>query len=123
MGISKLIELKKEYKMKFFALLEVALAERGEMSVADLKVATEEFAACAERDVNLDVTPFYQPQTETKDFQDCFVYFINAMYECTKIQAEHPFCVEDNPNYNPIMCAVKINQCCIEELSGIGSCM
>ena len=58
-----------------------------------------------------------------KDFQDCFIYFINAMYECTKIQAEHPFCVEDGPNFNPIMCAIKINQCCVEELAGIGSCM
>ena len=58
-----------------------------------------------------------------KDFQDCFIYFINAMYECTKVQAEHPFCVEDGPNFNPIMCAIKINQCCVEELAGIGSCM
>ena len=58
-----------------------------------------------------------------KDFVDCFTYFINAMYECTKIQAEHPFCVEDSPSYNPIMCAVKINQCCVEELAGIGECV
>ena len=60
---------------------------------------------------------------QTKDFSECFKYFMNAMYECTKIQAEHPFCVPSSPTYNPIMCAVKINQCCVEELAGIGSCM
>ena len=64
--------------MKFFSLLGVALAkecydavlpvgaraERGEVSAEQLKVAVEEFSACAERDVNLDVTPLYE--TETK---------------------------------------------------------
>ena len=64
--------------MKFFSLLGVALAkecydavlptgaraERGEVSVGELKVAIEEFSACAERDVHVDVTPLYE--TETK---------------------------------------------------------
>ena len=64
--------------MKFFSLLGVALAkecydavlptgarvERGEVSAGELQVAIEEFSACAERDVNVDVTPLYE--TETK---------------------------------------------------------
>ena len=67
--------------MKFFALLGVALAkecydavlpqgarvERGEVSVGELKVAVEEFAACAERDASLDVTPFYETETKGTD--------------------------------------------------------
>ena len=67
--------------MKFFSLLGVALAkecydavlptgarvERGEVSIGELNVAVEEFAACAERDVNMDVTPFYQAQTRGTD--------------------------------------------------------
>ena len=97
-----------------------AKAERGEMSASSIKVAVEEFAACAERDSNLDVTPLY---TETMDLKDCFVFFVNAMYECTKIQENHPFCDESNPNWNPIMCAIKINQCCIEELTGMSECL
>ena len=68
-------------KMKFFSLLGVALAkecfeavlptgvrvERGEVSVGELNVAIEEFAACAERDANVDVTPFYEAQTKGTD--------------------------------------------------------
>ena len=64
--------------MKFVSLLGVALAkecydavlptgaraERGEVSVGGIKVAIEEFSACAERDVHVDVTPLYE--TETK---------------------------------------------------------
>ena len=67
--------------MKFFSLLGVALAkecyeavlptgarvERGEVSVGELNVAIEEFAACAERDANVDVTPFYDAQTRGTD--------------------------------------------------------
>ena len=63
--------------MKIFSLLGVALAkecyesvlptgarvERGEVSVGELNVAIEEFAACAERDANVDVTPLYEAQT------------------------------------------------------------
>ena len=121
--------------MKFFALIGAALArecyeavlpqgaraERGELTTGELKVAFEEFAACAERDAALDVTPLYE--AEAKDMKACFKYFVNAMYECTKIQEGHPFCVEGNPNYNPILCAVKINQCCVEELTGISECL
>ena len=67
--------------MKIFSLLGVALAkecydavlptgarvERGEVSVGELDVVIEEFAACAERDVNVDVTPFYEAQTRGTD--------------------------------------------------------
>ena len=67
--------------MKIFSLLGVALAkecydavlptgarvERGEVSVGELNVAIEEFAACAERDANVDVTPFYEAQTRGTD--------------------------------------------------------
>lgn len=67
--------------MKFFSLLGVALAkecyesvlptgarvERGEVSVGELNVAIEEFAACAERDANVDVTPLYEAQTKGTD--------------------------------------------------------
>merc|ERR1711945_37236 len=105
MGIQK---KKRIAKMKFFSLIGVALAN-------------EEFAACAERDANVDVTPFYEAQTKANG--DCFKYFVNAMYECTKIQAEHPFCVEDSGAYDPLMCTLKINQCCVEELAGINDCL
>ena len=64
--------------MKFFSLIGVALAkecydavlptgaraERGEVSAGELNVAIEEFAACAERDANVDVNPFYEAQTK-----------------------------------------------------------
>ena len=67
--------------MKIFSLLGVALAkecydavlptgarvERGEVSVGELDVVIEEFAACAERDANVDVTPFYEAQTRGTD--------------------------------------------------------
>ena len=67
--------------MKFFSLIGVALAkecyeavlptgaraERGEVSAGELNVAIEEFAACAERDANVDVTPFYEAQTKGTD--------------------------------------------------------
>ena len=67
--------------MKFFSLIGVALAkecyeavlptgaraERGEVSAGELNVAIEEFAACAERDANADVTPFYEAQTKGTD--------------------------------------------------------
>ena len=67
--------------MKIFSLLGVALAkecydavlptgarvERGEVSAGELNVAIEEFAACAERDAKVDVTPFYEAQTRGTD--------------------------------------------------------
>ena len=65
------------------------------------------------------IYPFYPKKANG----DCFKYFVNAMYECTKIQAEHPFCVEDSGAYDPLMCTLKINQCCVEELAGINDCL
>lgn len=75
--------------MKFFSLLGVALAkecydavlptgarvERGEVSVGELDVVIEEFAACAERDVNVDVTPFSEAQTRGTDKMGNFEKF------------------------------------------------
>ena len=66
--------------MKFFNLLGVALAKecydavlpkgpsakRGEMSIGELKVATEEFFTCAGRDSNLDMTPFHDAIAQPK---------------------------------------------------------
>ena len=66
--------------MKFFNLFGVALAkecydavlpkgpaaERGEMSIGELKVATEEFFTCAERDSNLNMTPFHDAIAQPK---------------------------------------------------------
>ena len=58
-----------------------------------------------------------------QDLKACVQYFLNAMYECTKIQENHPFCAEDNPNFNPIMCAIRLNICIVEEIQGISSCI
>ena len=66
--------------MKFFNLLSVALAkecydavlpkgpsvERGEMSIGELKVATEEFFTCAGRDSELDMTPYHNAVVQPK---------------------------------------------------------
>ena len=41
-------------------------AERGEMSVGELKVASEEFFKCAERDSTLDMTPYHDAITQPK---------------------------------------------------------
>merc|ERR1719197_1331646 len=53
---------------------------------------------------------------------DMLPQFLSAIYECTKIQANHPLCVETDPSFNPIMCAVLINKCLAEELEGILDC-
>jgi len=66
--------------------------------------------------------PVLTPEVRDSD-EPCgkqiFKHFIGAIYECTKIQAEHPFCVEGDPNWNPVMCAVVLNKCLAEELGGI----
>ena len=35
----------------------------------------------------------------------------------------HPFCQEENPNYDPVRCFVVLNKCLIEEATGIQTCM
>merc|ERR1712235_63808 len=128
-------------KMKIFSLLGVALAkecyetafsvsraaERGELSAAEISTAINEFAACAERDPNVDDTKLPGilplPDVDEEIFKKCVGYFLNAMYECTKVQENHPFCKEDGPNFNPVMCAIKLNICIVEEIQGISSCI
>merc|ERR550519_635303 len=74
------------------------------------------YASCVERETSVDISPIFKAPPQDGS---CIKYFLNACYECTKIQSGHPFCVEGNPNYNPIMCAIKLNICFVEELTGI----
>merc|ERR1712131_449269 len=129
-------------KMKIFSLLGVALAkecyedvfaagraaERGKLSALKINTAIEEFASCAERDPNLPEFPELPgllplPDYDQDILRSCLKYFLNAMYECTKVQENHPFCKEDHPNYNPFMCAIKLSFCIVEEIQGISSCI
>ena len=41
-------------------------AERGEMSIGELKVASEEFFTCAGRDSTLDMTPYHNAISQPK---------------------------------------------------------
>lgn len=96
-------------------------------SAAEINTAINEFAACAERDPNVDDTKLPGilplPDVDEEIFKKCVGYFLNAMYECTKVQENHPFCKEDGPNFNPVMCAIKLNICIFEEIQGISSCI
>ena len=72
--------------MKIFNLFGVALAkecfdavlpkgpaaERGEISIGELKVASEEFFTCAGRDSKLDMTPYHDAISQPKGMsQNC----------------------------------------------------
>ena len=53
----------------------------------------------------------------------CIRMFLEGCMHCVEnIQLGHPFCIESDPNYNPIMCAVVLNKCLIEEMDGILDC-
>ena len=66
--------------MKLFNLFGVALAkecfeavlpkgpaaERGEISIGELKIASEEFFTCAGRDSKLDMTPYHDAMSQPK---------------------------------------------------------
>ena len=53
----------------------------------------------------------------------CIRQFMEGCLNCVEnIQLGHPFCIETNPNYNPIACVIVLNKCLIEELDGILEC-
>merc|ERR1712241_798046 len=55
---------------------------------------------------------------------ECLEYFFQGCFYCAEnIQGGHPFCLEDNPNYNPIMCTIIINKCLMEQLEGVMPCL
>ena len=53
----------------------------------------------------------------------CIRQFMEGCLNCVEnIQLGHPFCIETNPNYNPVGCVIVLNKCLIEELDGILDC-
>ena len=82
------------------------------------------FGACVERDINLYTEDFISSNENVFAMKDrphegCVLAFLERIYQCSPIANDHPFCNEENPNYNAIGCAIKLNQCLIENLTGI----
>ena len=93
-------------------------------SSSNIAEALTNFGACVERDINLDTADFISSNEEVFNKaggppEGCIKSFIERVYECIPIQEDHPFCNEDNPNFNGFMCALKLNQCLINSLTGI----
>ena len=51
------------------------------------------------------------------------VKFFQALKACGEIANNHPFCVEEDPNFNAIVCAVMLNKCILDETEGMWECM
>merc|ERR1719219_2385357 len=51
--------------------------------------------------------------------KECFRHFAESVANCGPTAEKHPFCDEDNPNYNAIACAMVLNKCLLEELDDI----
>jgi len=103
-------------------LNEVRSIERA--SSANIAEALTNFGACAERDINLDTADFISSNEKVFTMaggppEGCIKSFLERCLECVPIQEDHPFCKEDNPNFNGFMCALKLNQCLINSLTGI----
>ena len=93
-------------------------------SSSNIAEALTNFGACAERDINLDTADFIYSNDKVFTMaggppEGCIKSFLERCVECIPIAEDHPFCQEDNPNFNGFACALKLNQCLINSLSGI----
>ena len=53
----------------------------------------------------------------------CLRQFYEGCFKCANdVQGGHPFCQEENPNFNAVGCAIVINKCLNEKLTGILDC-
>merc|ERR1712227_766920 len=103
----------KELKMKLlatFASLAVASKCLDEPTEIDqVKCFTKELST------SLDIfkAPIGPPDGCVKEFLERCIYCVE------NVQLESPFCLEDNPNFNGIMCAIQLNICLVNQLDGI----
>merc|ERR1712212_925237 len=108
---------------------EARLIERGEiLGSGQILEGLYDFGSCVERDSSLLTEDFIRSNEEfiigskrapgTED--GCVIEFYKRCLACVPVQQDHPFCKEDHPNYNPIACAIKLNICLIESLTGLG---
>ena len=94
-------------------------------SSANVFDALVNFGYCCDSDIMLDTEKFRFNSMEDvarikrKPQEGCFLSFVERLYECSPIANDHPFCREDHPSYNSISCAIKLNQCLLDSLSGI----
>jgi len=63
-----------------------------------------------------DVSPYVDPAVMMK----CF---LSSVLKCVPVQLSSQFCVEDSPNFNPIVCAIQLNICLINEMPDIFPCI
>lgn len=90
-----------------------------EQSTGNVIGALANFGACAERDIYLDTENFKLDSMKDRPHEGCVLAFLERIYECAPIANDHPFCNEEHPSYNAISCAIKLNQCLLDSLSGI----
>merc|ERR1719422_709647 len=65
----------------------------------------------------------YAVQADEYPERPCIKAFLTAIQTCVDVQMNHPFCKEDDPNFNGLMCAIVINKCLAEEMADITNCM
>ena len=104
-------------------LNEARSIERGHST--NFAEALFSFGACCEHDVYLDTENFLFHNEDVFSMraappEGCIKSFFERCFACIPVQEDHPFCREDHPNWNPIACAIKLNQCLIESLTGLG---
>ena len=102
---------------------EARSIERGRS--ANVVEALSNFGACCEKDLHLETENFINLNENVFSLkggppEGCIKSFFERCFECLPVQEGHPFCREDHPYFNPIACAIKLNQCLIESLTGLG---
>merc|ERR1719374_373058 len=98
--------------MKVFA----ALASLALASNCSEKATEKEQAKCYMEEFPAILSKFGGPPLDGT----CVKSFLERCLYCVEnVQLGSPFCVETNPNYNPIMCAVHLNICLYQQLDGL----
>ena len=77
-------------------------------------------AKCLMKDLSATLDAFKVPEINGPP-EGCVKEFLERCFYCAEnIQVGSPFCQEDNPNFNGVMCAIQLNICLINQLDGIG---
>ena len=56
------------------------------------------------------------------DFPCLIQFFQGCKYCVEEVGDKSQFCVEENPNYNPIVCTIQMNKCFLDMLDGVMEC-
>ena len=56
------------------------------------------------------------------DFPCLMQFFQGCKYCVEEIGNKSQFCVEENPNYNVVICTIQMNKCFLDMLDGVMEC-